>query len=222
MCGIAGIISKFRSTNIIPNLLSILTNLIDCGKDGTGIGYIDNNSKIVINKKDIIATKYFQEYKEAIECNIAIGHVRRPTIGCISELNSHPLMDCHENIAVIHNGTLKNYKSLRQELELEGHIFKGSVDSEVIPHLIEKYYDNCGNLEKSIQKTINQLEGYYTFAIISNFEPYNVYLHRHHYPLVLLRDDDRCYFSSERKPLAKLLNKSFCIKPFTSSYLEGL
>ena len=116
MCGIAGIISKTHSTQIIPNLLSILSNLIDRGIDGTGIGYIDSTGKVIISKKDIIATKFTEEYKQPVECNIAIGHVRRPTVGEVSEFNSHPLVDCHENIAVIHNGTVKNYQSLKNEL----------------------------------------------------------------------------------------------------------
>ncbi len=209
MCGIAGILSKTHSTRIIPNLLSILTNLLDRGIDGTGIGYIDSTGKIVINKRDIIATKFAQEHKEAVECNIAIGHVRRPTVGEISDYNSHPLMDCHENIAVIHNGTIENYLPLKELLESEGHNFKGTVDSEVIPHLIEKYYEDYKDIEQSIQKTVDHLEGYYTFSVISNFEPSNVYLYRHHFPLVLLKDDYSYYFSSERKPIAKLLNKSF-------------
>ncbi|MHA1131953.1 MAG: class II glutamine amidotransferase [Candidatus Helarchaeota archaeon] len=215
MCGIAGILSKTHSTQIIPNLLTILSNLLDRGIDGTGIGYFDSNGKIIINKKDIIATKFTQDYWEEVDCKIAIGHVRRPTIGEISDYNSHPLMDCHENIAVIHNGTIENYHSLKQDLVSGGHIFRGTVDSEVIPHLIEAFYEDYEDLGKSIQKTVECLKGYYTFSVISNFEPNSVYLYRHHFPLVLVKDEESYYFSSERKPLAQLLNK-----PFRATHLK--
>jgi len=213
MCGIAGIISNFPSQKNIPNLLSILSNLVSRGKDGTGIGYIDQNGKIVIQKKDIAANDFFEEYTGIkIDCNIAIGHVRASTVGIVSELNSHPLLDCYGNIAVVHNGTIKNRKNLRMELENEGHTFRGTVDSELIPHLLEKYYYEYNNLEKSISKTVMRLEGYYTFCVISNFEPENVYLYRHHFPLLILKDEDKYYFSSERKPLVKLLEKRIRVK----------
>jgi glucosamine--fructose-6-phosphate aminotransferase (isomerizing) len=213
MCGIAGIISNFRSQKIIPNLLSILSNLVSRGKDGTGIGYIDQNGKIVIQKKDIAANDFLEEYVGTkIDCNIAIGHVRAPTVGIVSEFNSHPLFDCYEKIAVIHNGTIKNRKKLRVELENEGHIFRGTVDSELIPHLIEKYYNEYNDLEKSISKTVTRLEGFYTFCVISNFEPENVYLYCHHFPLLLLKDKNKYYFSSERSPLEKLLKKPIRVK----------
>ncbi|NVM52092.1 MAG: class II glutamine amidotransferase [Candidatus Helarchaeota archaeon] len=210
MCGIAGIISKSDSSNIIPNLLSILSNLIARGKDGTGIGYFNRNGRIVIHKKEISAPYFSENFKgEIVDCNIAIGHVRLPTIGAISEFNSHPIMDSYGNIAVVHNGTIRNSHYLKKELREDGHFFKGTVDSEVIPHLIEKYYYKFNDLEKSIQKTIECLEGYYTFSVISNFEPDKVYLYRHHFPLVLVKDEGKTYFSSERKPLSQFLKKRF-------------
>ncbi|MFX1294994.1 MAG: class II glutamine amidotransferase [Promethearchaeota archaeon] len=223
LCGIAGIISKSHSTSIIPNLLSILSNLTNRGKDGTGIGYIDQTGKVVINKNKTSVNKFVEKYiKETVVCNIAIGHVRQSTIGIISESNSHPIAGCNNKIAVIHNGTIKNWSPLQEELENEGHKFRGSVDSEVIPHLIEKYFEKYANLEDSIRKTINRLEGYYTFSVISNFEPNNVYLYRHHFPLVLLKDENTFYFSTERRSLAKFLQKPFRVKNLKKNKLTIL
>ncbi|MHA1649681.1 MAG: class II glutamine amidotransferase [Candidatus Helarchaeota archaeon] len=223
MCGIAGILSKTNSTQIIPNLLAILTNLIDRGQDGTGIGYIDHQGNLVIKKKDVSALDFLEENKnEKVECNIAIGHVRFPTVGVTSKFNSHPLLDCTGNIAVAHNGTIKNYRTLQNELTTEGHIFLSSVDSEVIPHLIEKYFEKYDDLEKSIRKTIDRLEGYYTFTVISNFEPDKVYLYRHHFPLVLVKDENTYYFSSDRSPLVKLLNKPIRAKHLKEGELLAL
>ena len=213
MCGIAGILSKSQSNSTIPNLLSILSNLINRGKDGTGIGYFDCHHKMVIRKKEIAAPQFSENYNEKnVDCNIAIGHVRLPTVGEISEFNSHPLLDCSGNIAVIHNGTIKNYSPIKNELSKKGHNFRGTVDSEVLPHLIEEYYDKTNDFEKAIQKSVKRMEGYFTFSVISNYEPEKVYLYRHHFPLVVLKDDDQTYFSSERKPLAQLLQKRFRVK----------
>ncbi len=222
MCGIAGILSKSQSPSIVPNLLSILTNLIDRGKDGTGIGYIDKNGKIKIQKKDISAYKFTQNYKDKVECNVAIGHVRLPTVGPISESNSHPIMDCNNKIAVVHNGTIKNWQHLRKQLEEEKHIFRGSVDSEVIPHLIEKYYEDSKDLEKAILRTVDQLEGYYTFGVLSDYEPENIFLYRHHFPIMVYKDENESYFSSERKPLATLLKKRLRVKNLKKNELHVL
>lgn len=133
-------------------------------------------------------------------------------MGEISEVNSHPILDCTGDIAVVHNGTIKNYKSLKRELE--NHKFRGSVDSEVIPHLIEEYFDKTNDLETAIRKSIKRLEGYFTFSVISNHEPAQVFLYRHHFPLVIYKDKDQnmTYFSSERKPLAQLLQKQFRVR----------
>ncbi len=213
MCGIAGIVSKSESRSNVPNLLSILSNLLDRGKDGTGIGYLDRAGKIVVHKREIPANVFAEDFKgEEVDCNIVIGHVRLPTVGDITETNSHPVIDESGNIAVVHNGTIRNYMKLKEELKKEGHEFKGNVDSEVIPHLIEKYFGESGDMEQAIQKTVTQLEGYYTFSVISKYDPDKVYLYRHHFPLVLYRDEKFTYFSSERKPLSQLLKKRFRAK----------
>lgn len=210
MCGIAGILSDYQSTSLVPNLLAILSNLINRGKDGTGIGYIDNNGKIIIHKTERAAPEFTEEFGDLnVDCNLAIGHVRLPTVGIISELNSHPVLDCTGNIAVAHNGTIKNFNHLVTRLKNENHIFKTTIDSEVIPHLLEKYYNKTENMEKSILKTVEHLEGYYTFAVLSNYEPDRVYLYRHHFPMVVFKDEDDTYFSSERKPLVQVLSKRF-------------
>ena len=168
---------------------------------------------MVIQKKEIAAPQFRNDFKGVnVDCNIAIGHVRLPTVGAVSECNSHPILDCSKNIAVIHNGTIENFASLKKELICEGHIFRGTVDSEVIPHLIEKFYEKTNDLEKAIQKSVELLEGYYTFSVITNYEPDSVYLYRHHFPLLLLKDEDKYFFSSERKPLAQFLNKRFRAK----------
>jgi len=213
MCGIAGIVSRSESRSNVPNLLSILSNLLDRGKEGTGIGYLDRAGKIVIHKREIPANMFAANFKgEEVDCNIVIGHVRLPTVGDISETNSHPVIDEFGNIAVAHNGTINNYMTIKEQLKKEGHNFKGNVDSEVIPHLIQKYYQESGDMETSIQKTVEQLEGYYTFSVISKYQPEKVYLYRHHFPLVLYKDESITYFSSERKPLAQLLKKRFRAK----------
>ncbi|MHA1266368.1 MAG: class II glutamine amidotransferase [Candidatus Helarchaeota archaeon] len=212
MCGIAGVISEYHSPHLISNLLTILSNLVNRGKDGTGICYIDHDGTLKIHKEEIASPVFTEKFNSSINCNLAIGHVRLPTVGPISELNSHPVTDCSETIAVVHNGTIRNYKELKENLTNEGHIFRGSVDSEVIPHLIEKNFHETKNIKNSIQNTIKELEGYYTFSLISIYEPQKIYLYRQHFPLILYKDGSTIYFSSERKPLAQLLKKSFRAK----------
>ena len=93
-----------------------------------------------------------------------IGHTRWATHGEPSQVNAHPHCDCTGNIAVVHNGVIHNFRKLTEQLTAEGHNFVSETDTEVIPHLIEKYYQ--GNLEEAVEAALLEIEGSYAIAVL--------------------------------------------------------
>ncbi|NHI94765.1 MAG: hypothetical protein EAX96_19900 [Candidatus Lokiarchaeota archaeon] len=213
MCGIAGIISTNETKNNIDNLLVILKNLINRGKNGTGIAFFDNQYNIQVIKKEISPIQFADELKlNEIDSKIVIGHVRNPTIGEISEFNTQPILDCSGNMAVIHNGTIFNHKDLRKKLINSGHKFNGTVDSEVLPHLIEENYKHMGNLKDAVELSVRDLKGYYTFAVISSYEPDQIILYVQHFPLIKYERENFTIFCSEREPLTHIIPNKLRIR----------
>jgi glucosamine--fructose-6-phosphate aminotransferase (isomerizing) len=180
MCGIIGYIGK---RNINEVILKGLERLEYRGYDSCSITVIENN-QINIHKtvgriqklKEIVNQKPFKG-------TIGIGHTRWATHGIPNEINAHPQFDCKKQIAVIHNGIIENYHALRQWLINHGHIFVSQTDTEVIPHLIEQYYQ--GDLLTAVQHALKLIEGTYGLAIISNLEPDRIVIARNGSPLIL-------------------------------------
>ena len=147
MCGIVGYIGFRRADKVIINSLKRLEYR---GYDSWGIAVKSSELKVFKRVGAIGDVKEF----ELCEGKIGIGHTRWATHGKPSELNAHPHTDCKNEIAVVHNGIIHNFQKIREELEKEGHKFRSETDTEVIPHLIEKYYD--GDLEKAVMKAIKE------------------------------------------------------------------
>lgn len=101
----------------------------------------------------------------------AIGHVRWATHGSVTQANAHPHLDCQQQIAVVHNGIIENYRELRQQLIDRGHVFTSETDTEVISHLIEEYTNADTPLEKALSLVAKELKGSYALLAISAREP---------------------------------------------------
>src|SRR5215510_9146872 len=98
-----------------------------------------------------------------------IGHTRWATHGRPTEENAHPHRDCKGDIVVVHNGIVENYLALKHQLESEGHVFKTETDTEVIAHLIEKYF--TGNLEQAVRAAVKQLTGVFALGVLARTDP---------------------------------------------------
>ena len=168
MCGIVGCILKDKDA--APILLECVRKLEYRGYDSVGMATI---SSILNIKKD---QGKIDEVDEKLEITDlpgvkGIAHVRWATHGLPTKENAHPHTDCKNRIAVVHNGIIENFKELRRELVEEGHQFTSDTDTEVIPHLIEKYTDNGAELEEAIRLAIQKIKGSYALAVISTLEP---------------------------------------------------
>ena len=104
-----------------------------------------------------------------VDGSFGIGHTRWATHGRPTEENAHPHRDCKGDVVVVHNGIVENYLDLKHQLESEGHVFKTETDTEVIAHLVEKYFK--GNLEEAVREAVKDLTGVFALAVISRSDP---------------------------------------------------
>ncbi len=163
MCGIIGYIGLRQAQ---PILLNCLGRLEYRGYDSCGIAVSKHGINVC---KDAIRVEALKKTMPRLKGTAGIGHTRWATHGEPSPINAHPHLDCTGNIAVVHNGIITNYQKLRDQLSGEGHQFVSETDTEVIPHLIEKYYH--GNLETAVAAALNDIEGSYAIIVLATDEP---------------------------------------------------
>ena len=145
MCGIVGYIGHNKAVDV---LLDGLKRLEYRGYDSSGIAFIEDG--ILKCEKAVGKIAELEKKLDGMNFNTHIGivHTRWATHGAPTMANAHPHLDCHNEIAVVHNGIMENYDYLRLKLEREGHVFQSETDTEVLSHLIEKYFK--GNLEMAV------------------------------------------------------------------------
>ncbi len=178
MCGIAGYIGNRNAPEI---LFDMLRRLEYRGYDSAGIAYL-SKGKVVISKGKGRVDEVRRNSKNG-DSSIGIAHTRWATHGGPSHENSHPHTDCNFRFTIVHNGIIENYKDLKQELVSEGHRFSSETDTEVIPHLIEKFYS--GNFEKAFVESVKKLRGSFAVAAIDPEEPEKILVARKESPLII-------------------------------------
>jgi glucosamine--fructose-6-phosphate aminotransferase (isomerizing) len=130
-----------------------------------------------------------------VQGDYGIGHTRWATHGRPTEENAHPHRDCHGDIVVVHNGIVENYLTLKHQLVEEGHKFVTETDTEVIAHLVEKYYD--GNLEAAVRDAVKQLTGVFALSVISRKDPNKIVAARSGPPVVVGLGDGEYFVASD-------------------------
>ena len=188
MCGIVGYVGPKRAQ---PILLNSLSKLEYRGYDSCGIAVSNGDLKIY---KDIGRVKNLEKSLPFIKGSIGIGHTRWATHGEPSQVNAHPHSDCSGRFAVVHNGTINNFHELRERMTSEGHTLVSQTDTEVIAHLIEKYYK--GDFPGAVEMALNELEGAYTMIALMNGES-TLVAARKDSPLIIGRGDRENYFASD-------------------------
>jgi glucosamine--fructose-6-phosphate aminotransferase (isomerizing) len=161
MCGIVGYIGKKEA---LPILIKGIQRLEYRGYDSLGVCLQKDKAIHIAKRKGTVESfKKLPELKN-LQGNIGIGHTRWATHGIPSQRNAHPHTDCNQAIAIVHNGIIENYQSLKDVLLKEGHKIVSQTDSEIIAHLIENFYQ--GNLEEAVVKAVNLLEGTFGLAVV--------------------------------------------------------
>jgi len=171
MCGIVGYIGKETNPQIG---LEALKRLEYRGYDSAGMAVFNFEKKQIYCLKCVGRISNLEDKlsNSAISGTPFIMHTRWATTGRVNEVNAHPHSDCKGNIWVVHNGIIENYQELKEELIKEGHRFVSETDTEVLSHLIEKYFK--GNLEEAVRKALKEVKGTYALVIISREDPYKI------------------------------------------------
>ncbi len=166
MCGIIGYVGK---EDCVPILIKGLARLEYRGYDSAGIAVLDGNVMKHLKTAGKIKRLYDNLKASPISGNLGVAHTRWATHGAPNQINAHPHYDCHNAIALVHNGIIENCEELKERLKKEGHKFLSETDTEVLPHLIEKYYK--GNLEAAVRRALKDARGSYAIAVIHMDEP---------------------------------------------------
>ena len=189
MCGIVGYTGERQAK---PILVNCLYRLEYRGYDSCGIAVSGGDLEVY---KDAVRVKALEKtLPQFIGRKVGIGHTRWATHGEPSQVNAHPHCDCTGKIAVVHNGVINNFQKLRQQLTSEGHNFISGTDTEVIPHLIEKYYD--GDLEKAVEAALGEVEGSYAIVVLMADEP-KLVVARKDSPLIIGIGDRENFIASD-------------------------
>lgn len=214
MCGISGFLGSDDAFSYIIKGLIMLQNR---GYDSAGICTVNSHNKMVINKFASTDTEssidMLEQYENDHETNcIGMGHTRWATHGAKIDINSHPHLDHTEKIAVVHNGIIENYYTLKRELEQIGIIFKSQTDTEVIVNLISIYYSEYGHMEEAINKAVSRLEGTWGLVIMCTDKPNNLYCARHGSPLLIGFGGEFLMVASEQSGFAGFVTNYVCLE----------
>lgn len=192
MCGIVGYIG---ARDCVELLLSGLESLEYRGYDSAGIAVLNDGGISVRKEKGRIAGLRETLASNSVQGNIGIGHTRWATHGVPSQKNSHPHTNQDGTIAVVHNGIIENHEALKKFLIEKGYTFVSETDTEVIPNLIDYYYE--GDLLTAVRKTAKKLDGSYAIGVISTAEPDRIIAVRKDSPLIVGLTDDGNFIASD-------------------------
>jgi glucosamine--fructose-6-phosphate aminotransferase (isomerizing) len=166
------------------------------GYDSVGIATFNDNSILVSKGIGKVAVVDKEMNLNKLPGQIGIGHTRWATHGSVNDKNAHPHYSCSSNIALVHNGIIENYQELKIDLTKDGHIFKSQTDSEIIAHLLEKYYEESNHdVNETMMKTCRILKG--SFAFVAIFDNGIIAGARFDEPLIIGISDNALFLSSD-------------------------
>ena len=202
MCGIVGYVGSQES---LPILLEGLRRLEYRGYDSAGVAVLNGQGLVVQKAAGKIAVLEGLLESSRPKGSLGIAHTRWATHGEPTTKNAHPHVDCKQNIAVAHNGIIENYATLKKALQQEGHRFTTDTDTEVLAHLIEKYFE--GNLERAVAAALRHVTGTYGIAVIARDDPGKVVGARHGSPLVVGICDSEYILASDVSAIIRHTNQ---------------
>ena len=198
MCGIIGYLGDREAT---PILMESLKRLEYRGYDSAGVAVLElprsgEAVRTSITKSEAKVDTLIEKLQANMPTGrLGIGHTRWATHGKPTYINAHPHTDCNGKIFVVHNGIIENFAELKAELEAEGHEFPSETDTEVVPHLIEKYYK--GDFLAAVRAALKRIHGAYALAMFSSDDPELLVGARLNAPLVVGLGDKEYYIASD-------------------------
>jgi glutamine---fructose-6-phosphate transaminase (isomerizing) len=194
MCSIIGIIGK---SVVAPALVESLKRMEYRGYDSVGVATLASGAEKISVRKGIGKVNQVNSAMNLSQMDgfIGIGHTRWATHGGVTDYNAHPHPCCTDDIAVVHNGIIENYQTLKSDLVKKGHRFRSETDTEVISHLLEDNFNSSKQIRQAILETVKTLEGSYAF--VAMFSNGTLVCARLDEPLVIGVSDKAYYASSD-------------------------
>lgn len=204
MCGIVAYVG-YREAE--PIVIKGLKRLEYRGYDSSGIALLNNGLQVYKKKGKVSELEEFIKGK-ALQSTIGMGHTRWATHGEPNDCNAHPHYSASRKIAIIHNGIIENYSSLKQELIKKGHQFASDTDTEVLVHFIEdiKTHNDC-TLEEAVRLALTKVVGAYAIVVMSQEEPSLLIAARKGSPLVIGVGKDEYFMASDATPIIEYTNE---------------
>ncbi|MGF6569789.1 glucosamine--fructose-6-phosphate aminotransferase (isomerizing) [Paraburkholderia sp. GAS333] len=196
MCGIVGAVAQ---RNIVPVLIEGLRRLEYRGYDSCGVAVLGENGPRRARSVARVADLEEQVRESHLEGITGIAHTRWATHGAPVTDNAHPIFSKDE-LALVHNGIIENYESLREMLRGKGYTFVSQTDTEVIAHLVHSVYK--GDLFAAVREAIAQLHGAYAIAVLHKNQPHTVVGARQGSPLVVGLGNGENFLASDALALA--------------------
>ncbi len=198
MCGIVGYIGNKQASQI---LIEALKKLEYRGYDSAGIAVLDGENILVTKCKGALKFLEKKLADETVKGSVGIGHTRWATHGEPNDTNSHPHTNMDGSISIVHNGIIENYAELKAKLQSEGVVFKSQTDTEVVVHLIDKFYKEEKNIFNAVLKVLHMIEGSYALGVICKDYPDRIICCRKESPLVIGIGKGENFIASDVPPL---------------------
>jgi len=216
MCGIVGYLGRRQATEV---LIEGLSKLEYRGYDSAGVA-VNTGDQLEIRKfKGRLAILSEDLQKNPIDGHLGIGHTRWATHGEPSDVNSHPHYNMDRTIAVVHNGIIENYLELKAELESEGVKFLSQTDTEIVAHMVSKYYE--GNLLEAVYKATERFRGAYALGVVCADNTNELVAVRKDSPLVVGLGEDENMVASDIPAILKYTRNVYFLENGEFVHIEG-
>ncbi len=211
MCGIVAYVGHREA---YPLIIKGLKRLEYRGYDSAGIALLNKGLK-VYKKKGKVADLEASLKNENLSSKIGIGHTRWATHGEPNDANAHPHYSDSENLAIIHNGIIENYSSLKKNLQKKGYQFDSDTDSEVFVNFIEDIKKETGcKLEEAVRLAMQEVVGAYAIVLMTKEDPTQLIAARKGSPLVIGVGEDEFFFASDATPIVEYTKEVIYLNDF--------
>jgi glucosamine--fructose-6-phosphate aminotransferase (isomerizing) len=204
MCGIVAYVGHRQAH---PIVLKGLKRLEYRGYDSAGIALLNGGLNVYKKKGKVSDLEEFLKGKK-LESTIGMGHTRWATHGEPNDRNAHPHYSSASDLAIIHNGIIENYSSIKQELIKKGHDFLSDTDTEVLIHFIEdiRTHNDC-SLDEAVRLALTKVVGAYAIVVMSKDDPTTLVAARKGSPLVIGIGKDEYFMASDATPIIEYTNE---------------
>lgn len=204
MCGIVAYVGSRQAHDVI---IKGLRRLEYRGYDSAGIAIVNGDLQ-VFKKQGKVADLEAHVKEETLDSHIGIGHTRWATHGPPSDQNAHPHLSGDGELAIIHNGIIENYSSIKQDLINKGHTFESDTDTEVFIHFIEDIKaNNDVTLDEAVRLALTKVVGAYAIVVLSKNDPTTLIAARKGSPLVIGLGKDEFFLASDATPIVEYTNE---------------